>query len=282
LKALYVFDEGDGTLIHDNSGAETPTHLEIQNPSAVRWLAGRGLKIKGSTVITSNEVPSALINSITSTNEITLEAWIRPAAMNQSGPARIISLSKNVVNRAFTLGQEGDNSVYNYAVRLNTSSTDANGLPAVATADDFNSIDLHHVVYTRKSNGEEMIFVNGKNGYTGTRSGVFSSFGNEYYLSIANEISGDRPWNGTYYLLAVYNKALSPSEINKNYVAGLGEIRFTTQLLVEPNATYLVTPFTRTENGVQYGITEVLLHWSNNPVFPSGDTTDPNFHGVER
>jgi len=70
LKALYFFDEGDGNQILDNSGTDPLVNLEIQNSSMTDWLPGRGLKIEGSTIISSNDVPTELINSITSTNEI--------------------------------------------------------------------------------------------------------------------------------------------------------------------------------------------------------------------
>jgi hypothetical protein len=280
LKALYVFDEGEGNQILDNSGADPPLNLEIQNPSTTKWLPG-GLKVDGNTLISSKDLPTELINSIVTSNEITLEAWIKPTDVNQSGPARIISLSKDQYSRAFTLGHEGNLDHYNYIARLNTTSTDANGLPTVSTTNNFIRLNLHHVVYTRKSNGEEKIYVNGQECYTGTRGGDFSSMDNGYYLSLANEITGDRPWIGTYYLLAIYNKALNKDEIDMNFTAGLGEIRFTTNLLVEPNVTYLVTPFVRTDQGVIYGSTEVLRPWSNASVSPLEDLMEP-YHGVDR
>ncbi|GAI27587.1 unnamed protein product, partial [marine sediment metagenome] len=127
----------------------------------------------------------------------------------------------------------------------------------------------------------EKIFVNGQECYTGMRSGDFSSMGDDYYLSIANELSGDRPWIGSYYLLAIYNQALNKTEIDQNYAAGLGEIRFTTNLLVEPNVTYLVTPFARTNQGVIYGSTDVLRPWSNTSNSPFGDQVGP-YHSIDR
>ena len=65
-----------------------------------------------------------------------------------------------------------------------------------------------------------------------------------------------------------------------NFTAGLGEIRFTTNLLVEPNVTYLVTPFARSDKGVIYGNTEVLRPWSNVSSSPLEDNVEP-YHGID-
>ncbi|MEC9030925.1 MAG: DUF1592 domain-containing protein, partial [Planctomycetota bacterium] len=41
-----------------------------------------------------------------------------------------------------------------------------------------------------------------------------------YRLALADELSGGRPWLGTYYLVAVYNRDLSPAEVERNFKAG--------------------------------------------------------------
>ncbi|MCH2580554.1 MAG: DUF1592 domain-containing protein, partial [Planctomycetes bacterium] len=43
-----------------------------------------------------------------------------------------------------------------------------------------------------------------------------------YRLALADELSGGRPWLGTYYLVAVYNRDLSPAEVERNFKAGPG------------------------------------------------------------
>ncbi|MCA9070026.1 MAG: DUF1595 domain-containing protein, partial [Planctomycetaceae bacterium] len=41
-----------------------------------------------------------------------------------------------------------------------------------------------------------------------------------YRLALANELTGDRPWEGTFYLVALYRRALTPQEVEQNFKAG--------------------------------------------------------------
>jgi hypothetical protein len=154
------------------------------------------------------------------------------------------------------LGHEGNKASYNYVTRLNTSSsdTDDNGLPELSTSIDFTSLSLHHVVYTRNRQGTEKLYVNGLKLSDGTREGDFSSWDTDYKLILGNEVSGDRCWNGIFYLVAVYDRALDYDEIADNYNSGFGQIRYSTDLSdLEPNTSYLVHPFVKTDQGIVYG-----------------------------
>lgn len=65
--------------------------------------------------------------AVSQSGAFTLEAWITPARETQGGPARIVTLSQDHGTRNFTFGQEQDA----FEVRLRTTTTSANGLPAV-------------------------------------------------------------------------------------------------------------------------------------------------------
>ncbi len=60
---------------------------------------------------------------------MTIEAWVKPANTTQSGPARIVTLSRDPGSRNFTLGQKAGA----YEVRFRTTSTSANGEPALSS-----------------------------------------------------------------------------------------------------------------------------------------------------
>jgi len=60
---------------------------------------------------------------------LTIEAWIKPANSTQAGPARIVTLSKDTGGRNFTLGQKAGV----YEVRFRTTTTSANGEPALSS-----------------------------------------------------------------------------------------------------------------------------------------------------
>jgi chitodextrinase len=254
LQLLYNFSHGHGFKITDLSGNEEPVDLYIDRSSRFKWLPGQGIKVLDTSVIASREAPVRLMEALKKTNEITIETWIKPSQINQAGPARIVSLSSDNFNRAVTLGQTGNAVDFDYVIRLNTTGTNLNGNPEGLTSAKYNQSDFHHLVYTRDKAGNEKIFVNGTEIYSGFRAGNFSSWDNSYQFSLANELSGERPWLGTYFLVAVYNKALNPNEIQQNFEAGYGDLEFTTSFEgLNPSTSYYLKPFARTQKGIKFG-----------------------------
>lgn len=158
----------------------------------------------------------AVIDGCRASNELTIEAWLKPDNTKQSGPARIVSISKDTSNRNITLGQDGDK----FDVRLRTTKTSGNGLPSVSTNPGVVQTERTHVVYTRSRDGRAVIYVNGKEVKSQTIDGNLSNWDMSYRLSIANEVSGDRPWLGELSLVAIYSRALKSDEVRSNFDAG--------------------------------------------------------------
>ena len=131
LQARYAFDEGDGAVVHDVSGQEPALDLHIEDTGAVSWSAD-GLELTDSVLIATQDPAERLTAAMQDSNAITVEAWVTPAQEVQSGPARIVTLSQDHVNRNFTLGQEEDA----YELRLRTTETSDNGLPSVIAGPD--------------------------------------------------------------------------------------------------------------------------------------------------
>jgi len=124
LIGLYDFSEGHGRIIHDRSGSSDPVDLLIETPDSVRW-SEETLTVVSSASVVSPKSARRFVDAIRKSNALTIEAWITPANAEQSGPARIVSLSSNPSSRNFTLGQDQDF----YDVRLRTTGTDKNGNP---------------------------------------------------------------------------------------------------------------------------------------------------------
>jgi hypothetical protein len=220
LQALYTFDEGAGTKVFDVSGVGKPLDLTVSGADKVRWVDG-GLAVTGSTLIASPGAASKIIDAARAANGITIEAWVKPADTAQNGPARLVTLSRDLNRRNFTLGQGvpgGSSSVYD--VRLRTTTTDLNGVPSVSSPAGSLSTQLTHVVYTRNSAGAARLYIDGAQKAARTVGGTFSNWDTACRLALANELSGDRPWLGEYHLVAVYSRALSVSEIARNLKAG--------------------------------------------------------------
>lgn len=215
LQVLYTFDSDNGRVVLDRSGVGEPLNLKNSDPEAVRRSKGK-LQISGKTIIRADRPAKKLIDAVRRSGAITVEAWVQPANTNQDGPARIVTLSKNSIERNFTLGQDGDK----YEFRLRTTRTSTNGIPAVASPSKAASTKLTHVVYAFDKEGQGRIFINGKSVAGKKVGGLPSNWNGSFQLALANELSGDRPWQGTLHLVAVYNRSLTPKEISQNFAAG--------------------------------------------------------------
>ncbi|RPI77242.1 MAG: LamG domain-containing protein, partial [Planctomycetaceae bacterium] len=191
LVVLYTFDRLENGVIPDRSGVGDPVPLRIDKPQGVRFRNGRMI-VSSSVTIASDGPARKVIQAAKRTNELTVEAWLRPLESQQTGPARIFSLSHDTGQRNFTLGQDSGR----YDVRLRTTSTSDNGTPSTAGPEDSISTSLTHVVFTRAADGATQLFADGKKIGANTIAGDFGKWNDEFRLSIANEVTGDRPWLG--------------------------------------------------------------------------------------
>ncbi len=224
LEALYSFQEGSGGTVQDISGIGAPLNLTIVDESATSWLAGGGLAINAPTIIQSTGAASKVITASQASNELTIEAWIKPANVTQDGPARIVTLSQDSLFRNFTLGQGlwGSQASDVYGMRLRSTVTSLNGMPSLTSSAGVATTNLTHIVYTREASSLVRIYVDNEEVHIGRIPGDFSNWNANYALSLANELSQDRPWLGELHLVAIYSKALSSDEVSQNYTAGSG------------------------------------------------------------
>ncbi len=215
LIALYDFSSASGQVVKDRSGSKTPLDLVIKDMGRVTRKPG-SLVIKSPTIIRSQKQGFRLVSSAVQSGEVTIEAWVKPAAVKQDGPARIFTFSKDANARNFTLGQDKDR----YIVRLRTTRTSSNGLPAVESPALQVDTKLTHIVYTRERDGQTRLYVNGKVVMQKNVTGALSNWDGPRYIALGDEITGGRPWLGEYYLVALYNRNLSPAEVGRHFAAG--------------------------------------------------------------
>ena len=215
LLALYDFSETAGADIRDRAASGVAFDLKIPNINQVRRSQGT-LEITSKTTIKSRKAASRMNATIKRSGEITLEAWIKPANLDQKGPARIITLSKNSTQRNVTLGQDGDA----IEVRFRTTKTSNNGLPSLRSPNRSLTTDLTHVAYTRDRSGRARLYLNGGLAREETIEGSPSNWAGSYYLALGNELSNDRGWLGSCHLVAIYSRDLLPGEIARHYKLG--------------------------------------------------------------
>ncbi|MBS0205777.1 MAG: DUF1553 domain-containing protein [Planctomycetes bacterium] len=216
LLVRYDFTEGGGETIFDRSGQDDPLDLVIERPESVRWSNG-ALSITSATSIVSKQPLHRIVNAIKKTNEISIEAWLKPANVSQAGPARIVSLSIDTSQRDFTLGQDKDF----YDVRLRATGSDNNGMPSTSSPSKSLQLQQTHVLFTRDAAGSATLFIDGKPVASKMVSGNLGNWDAGHRLTLANEVTRDRPWLGELYLVAIYDRALPGNEVARNFAAGM-------------------------------------------------------------
>lgn len=262
--ALYEFKTGSGVTAYDTSGIDPAINLNLVGD--VEWEGSWGIRINDGKAQGSTTASRKLHDLITATNEYSIEAWVVPDNVTQDGPARIVSYSGGNSVRNFTLGQ----TLYNYDFLNRSSVTDANGQPALSTADADERLQatLQHVVLTYDPVNGRRIYVNGQ--YTGdadaSSGGILGDWDDSFALVVGSEVSNDNLWQGSVRLLAIHNRAMSVADIQQNHAAGVGEKFFmlfsVSHLIAVPDA-YVVFEVQQFDN---YG------YLFNAPFFVSLDS----------
>lgn len=158
LVLYYDFSEQAGDLVHDRAVKGSSTDLFIHDPSRIEWVSPNGLRIRADTVIASRPASEQLVGGgMLAEKELSVEAWVTPEDLAQTGPGRIVSFSKHTDARNFTLGQQLKDVVF----RLRTPISGLNGThPALATSDAPLTQATQHLVATYRE-GMERLYVDG-------------------------------------------------------------------------------------------------------------------------
>lgn len=237
--ALYQFKTGSGGTVYDISGVNPAVNLALSGN--VEWVGGWGIQIKaGDGALAAGKAQamtdsSKLHDLIQATGEYSIEAWVVPGNVVQE-EANIVSYSGASNLRNFTLGQ----TMYNYDFYSRDSvGNDPNGEPALSTddGDEVLQATLQHVVATFHPSDGKRIYVNGELVASDPTPVSPQGWGSNYALVLGNEVDGQRLWEGTLRLVAIHNRALTESQIQQNYAAGVGErfyLLFNVGCLIEP------------------------------------------------
>ena len=185
----------------------------------VRWeKSSNGIEFQKIGQAVSNSSTQEFYDRLVKGSGLTLALWLQTEDLNQTGPARILSYSINTALRNFTVGQWRDQLV----VRLRTTKTNLNGTsPQLIIADTFNSKSFQYLVITYNLS-EQRVYINGEQkARSDVLKGNFSNWDPSCKLVIGNEVTGNRPWRGKIYYVAVFNRPLTGDEIRQNYLTGI-------------------------------------------------------------
>jgi hypothetical protein len=212
----------------------------------------------------ADEAAENLIAACRKSNQLSVEAIVRPDRLDQAGPARIITLSSSAGSRDFTLGQERDKLIF----RLRTPKTGENGYNPEITLCPISAGIPSHVVVTYRP-GLLAAYVNGKEVYHGESvQGDFSNW-SPHHLLFGDEFDGQRDWAGTLEGVAIYNRALEPSEVQRNAAAArrriesrspVPQIELMAKLVAKSSAPTLqeIKPYRQALMVSKYQVTKVL------------------------
>ena len=188
-----------------------PSDLPATAPNEVHWLDAGGLRFPGAGGGAVSETPPiGLVDRLVAAEAFTVELTIASDDLGQDGPARIFSISEGTRHRNLTIAQEQDALI----VRIRSTATDWNATSSSVTVpavfDD--AQDVHIVVASDLD--ETRVYLDGalRSRTTGP-GGSLASWLHRYPLLLGNELTGNRPWAGRLYLLAVYDRALSGDRV---------------------------------------------------------------------
>ena len=181
LQVLYLFESGGGQTVYDVSDVGVPLDLEIEDPSNVSWDIG-ALDVVDPTLISSSGPATKVIDAVTASGEITVEAWVTPANTTQTGPARIVGISEGGFTANLNLGQNRNR----YNAKLRTTSTTFTGNPSTASPTNAVSTALTHVVYTRDVVGQTRLYLDGTLQTSRIIGGSLGNWDPNYPLALAN------------------------------------------------------------------------------------------------
>jgi hypothetical protein len=209
---VYSFETAKTThTVRSGEKVRTP---EMELRGRARTDRHHALVLDGGAAVIDEKAGEELGEQLTASGELTLEAVITTRSGDQSGPARIVSLSKDSGSRNFTLGQQNENLV----LRLRTPKTGSNGTRPSAELFAIRPGEATHLVVTYRD-GVLTAYRDGE-AVTTTRKirGDFSNW-DKHRLIFGDELSGGRNWNGTLEGVAIYSRALSAGEVAEQWQA---------------------------------------------------------------
>lgn len=205
LLALYTFSEGAGARVHDRAGR---LDLTIRAPQRTAWTPD-GLRVRGTPLIASDGPARPIFEACRTSNALTLEAWVTPERAELDFEGAIVAFAEDAGRRNVSLLQ----SRGLYGVSLRTSEERLLESPRVAAP------RLTHLVFTRTAAGVETLYLDGARRVSRSRPGSLE-WSPDYRLELGDERTQERPWSGTYRLVAIYGRALGPAEVARNFSVG--------------------------------------------------------------
>jgi len=209
LVGYWNFDEGKGTVVKDSSG--NGNNGEIAGAEWVKGKVGNALEFNGEAYV---EIPHSKGFDLT---QLTIEMWIKTPEEFEIASGWRCLFSKEaggaVEGRDYNFYTYSDDGIKVTQLHFSSAVFGATMFPLPAP---YEPKTWHHVAITVDANGNHIYYSDGKKfaeaqGTPGEASG-------DYPVLIGK---ADNFWNGVIDEVRLYNRALSPDEINAHYKAAL-------------------------------------------------------------
>ncbi len=190
---------------------------ELETRGGAKFTEDGQMDLTGGSFVAKDE-NGTLLAECQESNQLTVECLVTTDNLNQSGPARIISFSKDVTHRNFTLGQDGNR----FAMRIRTPRTGENGLGGEFFFGKIESNRPTHVIVSYFE-GNVYCYINGE--LVHVSNGTQGDFSNWelYPLLFGDEASGGRNWEGKLSHVAIYSRFVGLEEAAQKFKLIQGE-----------------------------------------------------------
>jgi VanZ like family len=166
-----------------------------QVPNHAERLPDGGWRFAEPGIVTA-QAPHDWLEAARGAESLEISLIVRPLLAAQSGPARILTVSRDTHLRNLTLGQEDDD----LALRLRTRDTDLNGIGAdgaFARVEDVFRGGAWTRIDLKIEPGALSVSVDGEPAlHAELPDAVLSTWDSALDLALGNEMTCDRPWLG--------------------------------------------------------------------------------------
>ena len=199
----------DGLVFVWNSSVEDSNVIEPRDDAKVTEHGQ--MDLSGGAYLCNNVIET-LLSTCQQSNQLTIECLISTENLKQNGPARIISFSKDITHRNFTLGQDGNR----FAIRIRTPQTGTNAQGGEFSFGKIESGRATHVIVSYFS-GNVYCYVDGELDHIS--SGIQGDFSNWelFPLIFGDEASGGRNWEGMLSHIAIYSRFVGIDEADHKF-----------------------------------------------------------------
>ena len=215
LSVYYPFEDAAGTTASDASRITPPASLTIVDPALATWIPGsNGVSLATGGSLGTSSSPSKLYSACTGTNQLTVELWLEPSAIDLA-ECPIITLGNGPNQMDFILTQ----NAADLCLHLRTKNTNAFGDPETATAAHPLRTQTMHCVATFDGT-TATIYVNAAVAAQSAAAAGALQWADHPLLLGKLAAFGPANWSGRIFLVALYSKALTPAEVQQNYQVG--------------------------------------------------------------